>query len=83
MRDQPIHSQADEPLPQDVLEHAVLTLILERRHLHIDELVRELGEPADDVGVAVTALVAAGLLHRHDDFVFPTRAAIRFDELGT
>jgi hypothetical protein len=68
---------------QDILEHAVLTLMLDRPCLHLDELVQELGDSADDVAVAVTALVGAGLLHRHDDFVFPTRAAIRFHELGT
>lgn len=83
MRDQRVQTAADEPLSQDVLEHGVLTLMLDRQRLHIDELVRELGDSEDDVSVAVTALVGAGLLHRHAGFVFPTRAAVCFAELGT
>lgn len=81
MRDQRICDRPGERLPQDVLEHGALLLMIERGRLHIDELVRELGDPADDVRVAVTTLVGAGLLHRHDGFVFPTRAAVRFAEL--
>jgi predicted transcriptional regulator len=81
MRDQRIPDPAEEPLAQDALEHAALVIVLDRRHLHIDELARELGDPPDRVEVAVAALVGAGLLHRHDEFVLPTRAAVRFDEL--
>jgi hypothetical protein len=81
MRDQRIQDPAEEPLPQDVLEQAALVIVLDHGHLHIDELVRELGDPPDRVEVAVAALVGAGLLHRHDEFVFPTRAAVRFNEL--
>jgi hypothetical protein len=44
------------------------------------EVARELGD-----GLAVTdavcALEAAGLVHRCQGFVFPTRAAARFDKL--
>jgi hypothetical protein len=83
MRDERSCNPADKPCREDVLEHGVLTLMLDCRHLHIDELVRELGDTADDVNVAVTALLGAGLLHRHDGFVFPTRAAVRFSQLGT
>lgn len=46
-----------------------------------EELVRTIG---DRIGVfdAVARLEAAGLLHRVGEFVFPTRAARRADELA-
>lgn len=51
------------------------------------ELVRELGgeSPAfaerDAIERAVRDLTGAGLLHSHENFVMPTRAALRFSEL--
>jgi hypothetical protein len=68
-------------------ESAVLQLVLA---LHpatvtLGELARELGaDAADDrdaVERAVGDLGGAGLLHRREDIVLPTRAALRFDEL--
>jgi len=47
----------------------------------IEELARELDESEDALERGVRDLVAAGLLHRSDAFVLPTRAALRFDEL--
>lgn len=65
----------------DANEKAVLILLLEDRlPWTVEELGRELrgrGEAAD----AVAALAGAGLVHRHGDFVFPTRAARRADDL--
>jgi hypothetical protein len=65
----------------DADERAVLLLLFEDRSpWTLDELGRELcgrGDAAD----AVSALARAGLVHRLDDFVFPTRAARRSDEL--
>lgn len=68
------------------VESAVLQQILA---LHptcvtVAELTRELGEDADGgdaIERAVHDLVGAGLLHRSELFVVPTRAALRFDEL--
>ena len=37
--------------------------------------------PRDAIENAVRDLVGAGLVHHHGMFVFPTRAAVRFDEL--
>jgi len=45
----------------------------------VDEIARELG--AATVDDAVGSLARAGLLHRCGEFVFPTRAARRADEL--
>jgi hypothetical protein len=80
-----------EPLltEDDVLQTAVLTILLEVHPAQRseDELVRELTADPHDVGPrdavenAIRELVGAGLAHRHDDFVFATHAAVRFDQL--
>jgi hypothetical protein len=75
--------------PEDRLQEAVLAVVLDAHpaQLAIDELVRELSEDRDDfargdaINNAIRDLVGAGLLHRHDAFVFATRAAVRFSEL--
>jgi hypothetical protein len=70
-------------------ESAVLRQIL---NLHpvlvtVAELVREVaGESPgfaerDAIERAVRDLTGAGLLHSHEDFLLPTRAALRFSEL--
>jgi hypothetical protein len=46
----------------------------------LDELGRELKSQLD-AAAAVSALAGAGLVHRPGDFVIPTRAARRSDEL--
>ncbi|MEX2108923.1 MAG: hypothetical protein WD827_08565 [Solirubrobacterales bacterium] len=78
------------PAEQDaVIEAAVLTqlLVLHPVHVTFEELLRSMVvEPKDfarrdAIERAVRDLVAAGLLHRHEDFVFPSHAALRFDEL--
>jgi hypothetical protein len=64
-------------------ERAVLELLLcDRLPWTVDEIVREIsGEDLEGID-AVNRLVAAGLLHRHSEFVFPTRTARRADEIG-
>lgn len=70
-------------------ESAVLQQVLafHPAQVTLNELVREIaGDPADfggrdGVERAVRDLTGAGLLHRHDAFVMPTRAALRFNEL--
>ena len=85
MRDQRNRGPADEPPDQDVLEHGLLHLVLARQpaQLHVDEIVRELGEARFLIDDALAALVGNGLLHRTGEFVTATRAAVRFDELGS
>ena len=85
MRDQRNHDPVDEPGPQDVLEHGLLHEVLARHpaQLTFDELVRMLGEERFLVEDAVASLVGDGLLHRHGDFIVASRAAVRFDELGS
>lgn len=84
MRDQRTSTSADEPVPQDVLEHGVLhhVLSLHPAQVRFDELVRAMGEKQFLVEDAVTQLLADGLLHRHGEFVIATRAAVRFAELA-
>jgi hypothetical protein len=70
-------------------EAAVLNQVLDFHPVQVTvaELVREVaGEPLefgkrDAVERAVRDLSGAGLLHRRDGFVIPTRAALRFSEL--
>lgn len=71
------------------IEAAVLQqlLALHPAQITLEELVREMAgtEPGfaerDAIDRAVRDLGAAGLLHRHEAFVLPTRAALRFSEL--
>jgi hypothetical protein len=68
------------------------TNVLIQRHpslIEIDELVRELAHPAlaqriDEplIHDGLRDLVASGLIHRLDDFVFASRAATRAAELA-
>jgi hypothetical protein len=78
------------PAEEDAaLEAAVLRQLLALHPVQIsfDELLREIAAEPEDFGQrdalerAVRDLAAAGLLHRRDGFVIPSRAALRFDEL--
>jgi hypothetical protein len=70
-------------------ESAVLQRVLDFHPVLVTvaELVREVGGESPDfaerdaIERAVRDLTGAGLLHRHDTFVIPTRAALRFSEL--
>jgi len=81
-----IRSPAEEDA---ALEAAILghLLALHPSRISFDELLREIAEEPEDfsqrdaVERAVRDLTAAGLLHRGDDLVQPSRAALRFDEL--
>lgn len=71
------------------VESAVLRQLLDLHptRLTLAELIRELGgsrggfAERDGVERAVRDLSAVGLLHRGDEFVEPTRAALRFNDL--
>lgn len=71
------------------VESAVLRQLLDLHptHLTLVELVREIGgdrggfAERDAIERAVRDLAAVGLLHQSDEFVTPTRAALRFSEL--
>lgn len=78
------------PAAEDAaLESAVLQLVLDLHPAQatVADLLREIGGESpgfaerDAVERAVRDLAAVGLLHRHDEFVMPTRAALRFDQL--
>lgn len=70
-------------------EIAVLQQLLDLHptQLTLTELTREFGARRSDFAVhdaverAVRDLAAAGLLHQGEEFVAPTRAALRFNEL--
>lgn len=71
------------------VESAVLQQLLDLHptRLTLEELAREFGARRNDFAAhdaverAVRDLAGAGLLHRGDEFVAPTRAALRFNEL--
>jgi hypothetical protein len=78
------------PAEEDAaVEAAVLRHLLSLHPVQVvfDELLREIAVDPKDfaqrdaVERAVRDLVVAGLLHRCDEFVIPSRAALRFDEL--
>ncbi len=81
-----IRSPAEE---DTAIEAAVLRqlLTLHPVQLTFHELLREVADEPEDfvqrdaVERAVRDLAAVGLLHRNEDFVIPSRAALRFDEL--
>ena len=93
MADPRVSACGDEPhrTDHDQVQQAALAILLDAHpaQLSVDELVRELTDrpdefgPRDAIDDAVRDLVGAGLLHRHGTFLFPTRAAVRFDELQT
>lgn len=86
-------SETDEswtPAAEDAAtESAVLQQVLDLHPARatLTELVREIGGESsgfaerDAIERAVRDLAGAGLLHAHDAFVAPTRAALRFSEL--
>jgi DNA-binding HxlR family transcriptional regulator len=74
----------DEDFESVVLQRL---LDLHPTQLTVSELSRELGgdrggfAERDALERAIRDLAAAGLLHRSEEFVAPTRAALRFSEL--
>lgn len=73
----------------ETMESAVLRQLLDLHptRLTLEELMREVDVSGgsfaerDAVERAVRQLAGAGLLHRGEEFVAPTRAALRFSEL--
>jgi hypothetical protein len=83
------HPHLDPSHDHDLATHAVLNVLLTAHPAQrsTEELVRELTVHPNDfaerdrIENAIRDLVGAGLAHRHGDFVFATRAAVRFDEV--
>jgi predicted transcriptional regulator len=81
-----IRKTVDEDRAEEsaVLQHV---LALHPAATTVEELVRELDPDRDSfsrrdaVERAVRDLAGAGLLHRSESLVLPTRAALRFDQL--
>ncbi|HEY3759116.1 MAG TPA: hypothetical protein VGL37_05105 [Solirubrobacteraceae bacterium] len=78
---QPNRTPAEEEVYDD---WAILEPLLdpnEQRPLSVDELIRERGDTVAAID-AIGRLQRAGLIHRvADDFIFATRAAIRFQQI--
>lgn len=76
-----MHAERTPAQDEDRVDRTVLVLLLDRERpwpCSVTELARELDhDPAD----SLTRLRAAGLVFRFGEFVWPTRAAVRADEL--
>lgn len=69
--------------PEAQAEWAVLNLLIDaeqQRPRSVDEIIRERGNRVDALD-AMDRLHSAGLIHRNGEFVFATRAAIRFSQI--
>jgi hypothetical protein len=76
---------AQDPIPSPVerdgqLDSAILGLLLiERCPWAFDEVAREVGrDPVD----SLNRLYGGGLVHLHDGYVWPTRAAVMAEEIA-
>ncbi len=80
MQDQRIrtHETSDEDVDQEILS---LLMIDSPGPWSVDEISCALGN-AIAAHDGVSRLAAAGLVHRLDRFVFPTRAAVRAREIA-
>jgi hypothetical protein len=81
MQDQP--SPRDAAAELDQLEGAVLHLLLDDDTSGVwseREVAQAVGS-GDRAAYALVRLHSAGLIHRLEEFVFPTRAAARFNQL--
>jgi predicted transcriptional regulator len=81
---------APQPIPmteaeqQDHTDAVILEALLDsdaQRPWSVDEVARLLNDPID-ASDGLGRLVRAGLVHRHDGFVFASRAALRADEIA-
>jgi hypothetical protein len=61
--------------------HSLLILPEEQRPWSLHEVCLEMGDPGF-VGDAVRSLQGCGLIHRLDDFVWATRAALAADGIA-
>jgi hypothetical protein len=84
MNDQDIDVTFEDDLPAQG-EWAVLSRVIgtidNRPPWSVDELVRDLGD-ALAVTDAINRLYGAGLINRAENLIFPTRAAIVFDQIS-
>lgn len=64
------------------IDNTVIALLLEGESWpwSVHELAREIGH-TNDTFDSIRRLTGHGLLHQHDEFVFPTRAARRAAEI--
>lgn len=84
------HAKQSPAFGEDTVASAMLEMALEVHpaHLNVDEAIRQLAFGSSDLADqdairnAIHDLAGDGLLHRHGDFIFASRAAVRFNELS-
>jgi DNA-binding HxlR family transcriptional regulator len=78
-----MHDERTPAVDDDRPDAAILDLLLYDEHQHPwadEELARDLGDQLTATD-ALSRLERTGLVHRHDGFVFPARAARRAAQL--
>jgi predicted transcriptional regulator len=77
----PSPTPAEREQDADGVILAWLTDIDAQRPWSIEEIIREYGEP-NNAADALSRLHGVGLIHRHGDFVWATRAAMRAEAIS-
>jgi hypothetical protein len=79
------HSESAPEIEERRIERAILGLLLDADPSGlwaVNELARELGCSCEELADGLASLRGAGLVNGCSDFVFASRAALRFDRLG-
>lgn len=81
MPDQSTRTLAEEDCGSDAAILGLLSKDGEQRPWSVNEVAREIGNHGATVD-GLARLFGAGLIHRCGEFVWPTRAALRAEELA-
>jgi predicted transcriptional regulator len=80
MHDEPTPTVIERDAQEDSVILALLMLETSHRPWAVEEIAREMGR---DVTDSLRRLYGGGLIHRHDGFVWASRAAVMADEIAT
>jgi len=81
MQQERSHPPIDDEARNDWFILGLLVDQDEQRPWTVDELARERGDQLAVID-AVARLYGAGLIHRADELVFPSRAAVRYSQIA-
>jgi predicted transcriptional regulator len=80
MHDEPTPTVIERDAQEDSVILALLMLETSHRPWAVEEVARDMGR---DVTDSLNRLYGGGLIHRHDGFVWASRAAVMADEIAT
>jgi len=81
MQDQRNEKELEDNVSAEHRDQAVLHMLFGHSPWSVDEIVRELDGNRLGTSDSIGRLAGAGLVHRVGEFVYPTRAARRMDEI--